>query len=163
MAVGGFTVGAAFTAPACPDKKDVLFYVETFTGTLKEVLLLVPNLAEPINRAIKFADIFTKAYNDGKFEDAITAFENMAGVFQEIYDVAGGMNASVKIALAVAGVAMRAIAVLLKSHESEPAVAAVVKARRMGSDAQAKQIALIDQLANAESIEAAFKSVKVQK
>lgn len=154
LAAGGFAVGTAFTAPAC-NPKNLSVYVQTVVGALKEISPLLPSSADIIAKAIKVAEEFDKAYREGKFENALVLFENLAGFITQIATDVGVDNPTVKIALAVAGIALRAIAVLLKAQESEPAVADAV-ARANAKPGAAARRSLVDKLANPIAVNRAF-------
>jgi len=139
--------------------KNLSVWVNTVIGALQELSPLLPNSAQLISRAIKVAQDFDAAYRAGKFLDATALFENLAGVLSQITQDAGVNNPTIKIALAVAGVAMRAIAVLLKSQSTQPAVTAAVAAVPP-SPAVTRRINLIESLANSASIDALYASVK---
>lgn len=151
----------ALNTAGCGDKEDIEFYVATVTGTLEELKPLLPAQAALLSKGISIAKSFNDAYQDGKFDNAMTIFENLVGVINEIIAAAGiGVSDSVKVALAVAGVAIRAIAVLLKRQAAQPAVAAAVKERATTSDASAKRVSLIESLANPKEINALFEASK---
>ncbi len=137
--------------------KNLSVYVQTVVGTLHELQPLLPDASANIAKAIKIASDFDKAYRDGKFADAIAVFSNLSGVISEIATDAGVDNSTVKVALAVAGIAMRAIAVLLQSQSANPAVA---NARVGASSEQRRQAALVEKLANAGEIDRLFSMVR---
>lgn len=154
LALGGVVAGAAFTAPAC-DPKNTSIYVQTIIGALKEISPLLPGSATLIAKAIKVAEDFDEAYRAGKFENALVMFENLAGFISQIAEDVGVNNPQVKIALAVAGIALRAIAVLLKVQESEPRVAAAVT-RASAQPGAAARRALVERLAAPAAVDKAF-------
>lgn len=133
--------------------KNLSLYVNIIVGALKELSPLLPGQAQLIAKAIAIAETFDRAYREGKFTDAIAIFENLAGVLGEIADAAGVTNPQVRTALAVAGIALRAIAVLLKSREGEPVV---VEAIGTATVAQRRQIALVNRLAEPAPLDAAI-------
>lgn len=108
--------------------KNLSLYVATVIGSLEELELLLPNLSPQIKKAIAIAKSFDTAYRAGKFTDAATLFTNLTGVVSEIATSAGVTNPQVKLAIAVGGVALRAIAVLLAQQASNPMVASAVAA-----------------------------------
>lgn len=120
--VGILTFGVA----GC--SKNINLYTATVIGTLEELLLLLPDLSDPIKKAIALAKSFDTAYREGKFANAGTIFANLTSVVSEIATLAGVTNPQVKLAIALGGVALRAIAALLKSQASDPAVATAVAA-----------------------------------
>lgn len=140
-------------------KKNVDFYVATVIGTLEELKSLLPAQATLLSRGISVAKSFNDAYQDGKFDSAMTIFENLVGVVNEII-AAAGVNVSdgVKIALAVAGVAIRGIAVLLKDSTADPQVAAAVKEKASASAADARRMSLVESLANPKSVQVVFET-----
>jgi hypothetical protein len=122
--VGLLVVGGTIVTTGCA--KNIGLYTETVIGSLEEVLPLLPNLNDPIKRAIGIAKSFDAAYRDGKFANASTLFANLTTVVSDIATQAGVKNPQVKLALAVGGIALRAIGVLLKQQASDPVVAAAV-------------------------------------
>lgn len=156
-ALGTFTLGNT----SCPGKEDLEFYVATVTATLEELKPLLPAQSALLSKGISIAKSFNDAYQDGKFDSAMTIFENLVGVINEII-AAAGINASdgVKVALAVAGVAIRGIAVLLKRQAEQPAVAAVVKEKAKASADSAKQVSLVESLANPKSVQMIFEAAR---
>lgn len=158
LAAGGFAIGAGFTAPQCSSPKNLSVYVQTVVGALEEIAPLLPGSAQLIAKAAKVAKEFDKAYREGKFTDAVALFENLAGFISQIAGDLGVNNPTVKVALAVAGIATRAIAVLLKSQETEPAVA---RARSTATSAQRRQVSLVNRLAAPSAVEAAFQVSKL--
>jgi hypothetical protein len=154
--VGLLALGAAECG-----KKDVDFYVATVVGTLEELKPLIPAQATLLTRGISIAKSFNDAYQDGKFDSAMTIFENLVSIVNEII-AAAGINVSdgVKIALAVGGVAIRGIAVLLKDSTTDPQVAAVVNEKSKSSAASAKQASLVESLAHPKSVQMIFEASK---
>lgn len=159
LGVAGFGVGTASTAPACPGSKNLSTYVVTVIGALEELTPLLPSQSSNITKAIKIAKDFDEAYRAGKFDSATVLFENLSSTVSQIASDAGVTNSSVKIGIAVAGVAMRAIAVLLKNQVTEdPRVADVVKSRT--GVAADRQKSLIESLANDSAVNAIFQAAK---
>lgn len=154
---GAAAVGVAVTT-ACPGAKNLSVYVQTVVGALREIGPLLPGAAGLIAKAITIAEDFDKAYREGKFDNAKVLFENLAGVISQIATDAGVNNAQVKVALLLAGIAMRAIAVLLSVQASNPEVAAALRSRT--SPADQRQLALIKKLANEDVINQLFAEVK---
>lgn len=151
----------ALNTTGCGDKEDVEFYIATVSGTLEELKPLLPAQAALLSKGISIAKSFNQAYQDGKFDSAMSIFENLVGVINEIIAAAGiSVSDSVKVALAVAGVAIRAIAVLLKRQAEQPAVAAAVKQKSMASADSAKRVSLVESLANPKEINALFEASK---
>lgn len=135
--------------------KNISIYTETVIGSLEELLPLLPNLNDRIKQAISVAKTFDEAYRNGKFESAATLFENLTTLISGIFANLGVMSEAVKLAVAVGGVALRAIAVLLKSQAADPAVAAKVQASP-NSSAEA----MIRHMANPAVIDAVVAAVK---
>jgi hypothetical protein len=154
LLVGGTT--------ACPgDKKKVSFFVVTITGSMQELKPLLPAQEALLSKAIDIANAFNNAYQAGKFDSAIAAFENLVGVINEIIAAAGvGVSDSVKIALAVSGVAVRGIAVLLRDSTADPVVATVVREKMKTSEASAKQASLVESLSSSKEINAVLEAAK---
>lgn len=148
----------AISQAGCGDKEDVDFYTSTVTGALTTLKTLLPNQADMLDKGINIARTFNKAYQDGKFDTAMELFENLTSLISDVIMAAGaGMSDGVKVTLAVADVAIRAIAVLLKRQASRPEVAASIKDRSV-SPAQERQMALVESLANPKSINAVFEA-----
>lgn len=148
-AVGTMTLGVA----GCG--KNISFYSATVIGALKDLRPLLPNLDTRINNAISVAETFDSAYRAGKFADAATLFENLTIIINEIIAAIGVMNESVKLAVAVGGVALRAIAVLLRQQASDPVVAARIQVL---GDPGAK--AMIQRMADPAVIDKIVEAVK---
>jgi hypothetical protein len=142
------------------EPKNLSVYVETVVGSLKEVATLLPSLGPRITQAIKIAEDFDAAYRAGKFESALALFENLSGVISQIAGDVGLFTPTVKVALAVAAIAMRAIAVLLKSQEAEPAVAKRLKLRPLTPQERART-GLVNRLADAGTIDQLFAAAKL--
>lgn len=141
--------------------KNLSNYVSTIIGAMEELKPLLPNLSASLSKAISIAKSFDEAYRAGKFDSATTLFENLVGVINQIIADAG-INASdsVKIALSVASVGMRAIAVLLRDQATQPAVASAVKEKAKASAASAKRVSLIESLANSKEVNAVFEAAR---
>jgi hypothetical protein len=160
IAVGSLVFGGAFTAPSCPGAKNLSTYVNVVIGALQELSPLLPGQAQLIAKAVSIAKTFDDAYRAGKFIDAGALFENLAGVIGQIAESVGVASPSVKVAIAVAGIAMRAIAVLLKSQTSDPTIAAIASDKARSNPNIARQQALIEKLANEKEIDILFKGAK---
>lgn len=126
----------ALIVPLAGCGKNISFYTSTVIGALKDLSPLLPNLSDRIKQAIAVAESFDKAYQSGAFANAASLFETLTTVVSEIVAAIGVMSDSVKLAIAVGGVALRAIGVLLKSQASDPVVAAEV-ARSSNQSAKA--------------------------
>lgn len=145
---------------SCAPPKNLSLYVETVVGALREVRDFLPGSAGLIAKAIEIASDFKKAYDAGHFADATTLFTNLAGLLSQIVSDAGVNSPMIKIALAVAGIAMRAIAVLLKSQSEQPVVAQAMK-KQSTSAASRAQITLIERLASSAAVDTAFAAAKL--
>lgn len=154
LKTGGFAAVGVMTVGVSGCGKNISFYTATVIGALKDLRPLLPNLGDRLSKAIAVAETFDAAYRDGKFADAATLFENLTTTVSEIIAAIGVMNESVKLAVAVGGVALRAIAVLLRQQASQPAVAAMVAA----SDASAK--AMIQKMADPAVIDKVVEAVR---
>jgi len=146
--IGVLTVGTS----ACG--KNISLYTATVIGSLEELIPLLPGLSDRLKQAVTIAKTFDQAYRDGKFADAATIFENLTTTRQQIISGIGAMNESVKLAVAVGGVALRGIAVLLRQQSAQPAVAAMVAK----SDSSAK--ARIERMADPAVIDQVVAAVK---
>lgn len=154
-AVGSLTIGTV----GCG--KNLSPYVSTVIGALDELKPLLPNQSELLNRAVGIAKNFDDAYRAGKFDNATTLFENLAGVVGEIAESAGVASPSVKIAIAVAGIAMRAIAVLMKQQaDDNPQVAAAVSDKARASRAAGARKSLIEKMADPVAVNELFEAAK---
>ena len=153
-AIGFLTLGAK----GCG--KNLSTYVNVVIGALQELSPLLPGQAQLIAKAVSIAKTFDDAYRAGKFIDAGALFENLAGVISQIAEAAGVASPSVKVAIAVAGIAMRAIAVLLKNQAADPTIAAIVNDRASSNANVARQRSLIEKMANEKEIDALFAGAK---
>lgn len=151
-AVGSLTIGTA----ACG--KNLTTYTSIIISALEELSPLLPGQSSFIANAIKIARDFDEAYRAGKFANATTLFANLAGVIGQIADSVGVTSPAVKTTIAIAGVAMRAIAILLKEQSTQPAVTAAVRAQR--STAAVAHMGVIDRLADAAAADAVFQASK---
>lgn len=159
LAVGGGSTAALVligSQTAC-NPKDLSFYVDTVVGALDELKPLLPGAAATIVKAVAIAKDFDAAYKAGKFENAAALFANLSSLLSQIADDAGVNNTQVKLILAFAGVAIRAIAALLKSQAEQPGV---MKVTGPPTEAQKAQRALIERLADEKAINRLYQSVK---
>lgn len=138
--------------------KDPSVYVQTVVGVLHELQPLLPASSALIAKAIKIASDFDAAYVAGKFADATALFANLSGVLSQIAADAGVNNPTVKVALAVAGIALRAIAVLLASQAGQPAVNAVLTGAM--NPEKERQRELIRKLSDESAISKIFAEAK---
>lgn len=154
LKLGGAATVGVLTLGVTSCGKDISLYTATVIGSLEELVPLLPGQATKLRQAIAVAKTFDVAYRDGKFASAASIFENLTTIISEIIAGVGVMSETVKLAVAVGGVALRAIAVLLRQQSTQPAVAAAVAA----SDSSAK--AMIEQMANPKVIDAVVETVK---
>lgn len=152
MVTGGAALGMVTMAPSCNPPK-VSTYVRAFTGALGEIKLILPAQGAIIDRMIKVAEDFDKANLAGKFEDAKTFLLNLVSLFDQFTaDLGVNVPLPVKTALLIAGVAIRAIAVLIDGELSrQPSMAA---------RAEAGEVNKLKQLADEGAINAALKAIK---
>lgn len=155
LKTGGLAAVGVMTMGAKGCGKNIGIYTATVIGTLKELLPLLPNLSPRIKQAIAIAETFEKAYQDGKFADAAAIFENLTQVIGEIVNAIGVMNPNVKLAIAVGGIALRAIAAILKGQAADPVVAAAVAA---STNQSAKD--MIERMSNQAVIDRVVELVK---
>lgn len=148
----------AFGTTSCK-KEDVSFYVSVFQGAMEELKPLLPNSLALINKVIGVIKTFKDAYDAGKFDNALTALENVSATLTEIISQVGTLSDPVKVALSVGGVALRAIAALLRSQSTEPAVAAAINARATTA-AQQRTLSVIDRLANQAALDRVYQASK---
>lgn len=151
-AIGSLTIGTS----GCG--KDLTTYTSIIISALEELSPLLPGQSLFISNAIKIARDFDEAYRAGKFANATTLFSNLAGVIGQIADSVGVTSPAVKTTIAIAGVAMRAIAVLLKDQSTQPSVAAAINNQR--SAAAVAHIGLINRLADPAAVNALFEAAK---
>jgi len=155
LKAGGAAAIAYVTLGAGSCGKNISVYTATVIGSLKELLPLLPNLSDRIRQAISIAETFDKAYSEGKFANAATIFENLTSILSELFNAIGTPSDSVKVAIAVGGVALRAIATLLKSQSTQSKVAGVVAANKNSS-----AVLMIDRMADPRVIDAVVQAVK---
>lgn len=162
LKTGGMATVGALTIGAGPcSSKNLSVYVSTIVGALEELKPLLPNQSSLLTRAISIAKSFDEAYRAGKFDTATALFENLAGVVGQIADSVGVTSPSVKIAIAVAGIAMRAIAVLMKQQATEnPQVADAVSAKTERDPAASTRKSLIERMADEKAVNALFEASK---
>lgn len=160
LAGGAAGLGAlALGTTACPKKQNVDFWAETLSATLSEFKTLLPNQAALIDRASAALRAFNDAYQSDKFDTAISALTNVSQTVEEIVAAAGAqLSDRVKLAFAAARIAVKGIAVLLQGQTSEPQVAAAVKEKSRASAESAKQVSLVESLANPKSVQMVFEA-----
>lgn len=158
--IGGGMAALAVATTGCPGAKNLSFYVSTVVGALKDLSPLIPNLGPTIAKAIKIAEDFDEAYRKGAFENAMALFENLAGLVSQITESAGVDNQQVKLAIAVASIALRTIAVLLKTQADNPEVAAVISGKHTSASVK-RQVSLVERLADTAAVDTAFKAAKL--
>lgn len=146
-AVGGF----AFTAPACPDKKNLSFWDETIIGALEEVSLIVTSQAANIKKIVAVIRDFDAAYKAEQFANALSLFTNLTSLIDTlITDLGVGISPVIKTALTLANIGIRAIALLLKQQGEN--IPAVVNA------SPSPQIENVRKLANLKAIDAIYQA-----
>lgn len=156
---GAGAVGVmAFGASGCR-KEDVSFYVSVFQGAMEELKPLLPNQLALITKVIGAIKTFKDAYDAGKFDSALTALENASTVLTEVIGQVGTLSDPVKVALSIGGVALRAIAALLRSQSTQPAVAAAINTRATTA-AQQRTLSVIDRLANQAALDRVYQASK---
>lgn len=125
--VGILVTEGALVTTGCD--KSVSFFTSTVIGALSDLKPLLPNLNPAIDKAIAAGRAFDEAYRAGKFDNIDTLFENFGNTVNSFVAAIGVMNEDVKRYVLVGGIALRAIASLLRSQVSQPAVAAVVASK----------------------------------
>jgi hypothetical protein len=114
--------------------KDLNVYVQTVVGALQEIQPLLPALSGKIGAAIKVALDFNAQYQRGDYVTATQTFETLASNVSEIItDIGVSLSPAIKVALTVAGIGLRAIAVLLKAQSEQPQVAKAIKGMKASS------------------------------
>ena len=156
---GTGTVGVlAFGTTGC-DKKDVSFYVSVFSGAMEELMPLLPSQNANISRVLSAIKTFKSAYEAGKFDSAVSALENASSVLSEIVAQIGTVSDPVKVAISVGGVALRAIAALLRAQTADPTVQAAVSAKATTKAARST-LSVIDRLASPEALDRVYQASK---
>lgn len=142
VGAGSFALGVGATAPQCGGVKNLSTYVQMIAGGFTEIKVLLPDLglsqaiiakvADLLDKGVKVAADFDKAYRDGKFTNARTLFTNLGSLVTQVITTLGVSvdNRGVKIALAAIGIARVAVAIILDRQLSQPSVAAEVQASR---------------------------------
>lgn len=156
MVVGGVALigGSTLTQIACSPPK-LNTWVQTIVGAIGELKPLLPAQAALLGKIAKVASDFNSAYQAGKFRDAITIFENLSTLIDQlIADVGVSPSQQVKIILAVTGVALRTIAVILRDQANNSTVAGIVA----GNDSSA--VKLVDRLSEPREVDSLFKAIK---
>jgi len=158
LALTGFTGGvlgySVIPEPAC-SKKSIEVEVSTAIAFLNKVSSLLPGKAQFIVKVVGALNDFNSAYQAGKFDSAGEFLANASTLFEQLIgDLGVNLNPSVKIALAIVDAAISAIAVLMKSQSNAPGVLPALQA---ATDAQKKQMAIIEKrAAHAEQLFAAI-------
>jgi hypothetical protein len=138
-AAGGLTIGVS----GC-DEKDVDFYIATVTGSMTQLKQFLPNQAALIDRAISIAKSVNSAYQDGKFDSALSLANNLTTTIDEIITAAGiNLSDTVKMILSIANVALGTIAVLIAN--SGPSTVAASSAQKVKSMASSQRVNAIFQ------------------
>jgi hypothetical protein len=154
--VGGVTLigGGTLSQVACSGPK-LSTWVQTIIGALEELKPLLPAQTSAITKIIKVATDFNAAYQSGKFKDAITIFENLSTLVDQLISDLGTPSQQVKVIVAVVGIALRTIAVLLRNQASQPEVAATVAAA-----GESSAVNVVKRLSEPSAIDALFRTVK---
>lgn len=135
LAVGGFALGSAFTAPACFGKS-----IEAESAIVDSAILslkgLLPAQAALLDKIGKLNRDFAAAYKRGDFVDAKAFFASLDQNIQTLIDdLDVNVSARIKLLVGIVGVAVRAIAALL-NEQSTPAIVAAANAPAMQSRIQ---------------------------
>lgn len=142
-------VGTLVVSQSGCEKKDVDFYIATVTGSLAQLKTFLPNQATLIDRAVSIAKSVNDAYQDGKFDSALSLARNLTTTINELIAAAGvNLSDTVKIIISIANVALGAVAVLIE--HSQPASAAN---RSLSPDAEAMRV-----LASPKRVNAIFEA-----
>jgi len=137
--------------------KDVSFWTGSVIGGLEEIAVLVPVQAANIKKIVAVMRDFDSAYAAGKFADALTFFQSATSLIDQlIIDLGVNLDSQIKTAIAIAGVAIRMIALLLQRQgESQPEVVAAV-----AQGAQAKAVKTIRRLADEKALDTIYAAAK---
>ena len=136
--------------------KNLSLYVQTVVGALQEISPLLPSQAQFISKIVTVAADFDAAYKRGDFESATTLFSTIVSNVSQLISDIGTPSPQIKVALAVAGIALRAIATLLAS-QATPAIAAQAS---KAAGAQAKAVNTVRRLSNPQIFDDILNSLK---
>lgn len=137
--------------------QNLSFWVQSVVGALEEVAPLIPGQSQAIKKIVKLAQDFDAAYQAGKFTDALTLFQNLTSLIDQLVsDIGGQLSPQIKTALAIVNVALRTIALLLKQQgESQPTIARAVR-----GGAQSQAVSTVNRLADLNAIDAIYAASK---
>lgn len=134
----------------CAPPKDLGFYIDTVTGAMKQLAPLLPGAAGAISKVISVAGDLSAAYKRGDFASAESLFATLSDDLAMVAADAGVNSPTIKLALAVAGIALSTIAAILHA-QATPAM--VVSARKVASPAQLRSAELIEKsVASADAV-----------
>ena len=142
-----------FGTTAC-DKKDIDFYIATVTNSLEQLKKFLPAQEQLLTKAITIAKSINQAYQDGKFDTAMSLADSLVGVIDDII-VNSGINLSdtAQMILSIAEVALTTAAVLIKNAKPTTAT------NRSLSPAEAR----IESLASPKRVNAIFEAARVRR
>lgn len=137
--------------------KSLSFWVQSVVGALEEIAPLIPAQAANIKKIVAVAKDFDAKYQAGAFADALTIFQNMTSLIDDLVrDIGVNLTPQIKVALSVAGIAIRTIALLLKQQgESQPTIARAVR-----GGAQSQAISTVSRLADLNAIDVIYAASK---
>lgn len=138
---GAAIVGAAVVTQVGCEKKDVDFYIATVTGSMAQLKPLLPNQAALLDKAISIAKSVNQAYQDGKFDSALSLANNLTTTINEIITAAGvNLSDTVKMIISIANVALGTVAVLIENSASRSSRAASPGAAKVRALASPKRV-----------------------
>jgi len=147
-------LGALTLSTTACDKKDIDFYIATVTNSLEQLKKFLPAQEQLLTKAITIAKSINQAYQDGKFDTAMSLADSLVGVIDDII-VNSGINLSdtAKMILSIANVALGTVAVLINNAKPSSAT------NRSLSPAEAK----IESLASPKRVNAIFEAARVRR
>lgn len=142
-------------APAC-SKKSVEIEVSTAITFLNKVSSLLPAHAQLIVKIVGVLNTFNEAYQAGKFDSAVAFLATASSLFEQLLTNVGvGISPLLKTWLLIVDAAITALVALFKSQASAPEA---VTAMRSASEAQKKQMAILER--RAARVDELFAAIK---
>ena|SRR5215217_4689031 len=141
---------------ACPGGAKVTIYMQTISGLLNEIALLMPAKSEFIRKTLKIAADFDAAYRRGDLANADAFFNTLTSNLTTLtVDLGVNLSDQMKMWLAVIGATVRTVAVLLRDQVGNTSTAKSIAK-------SAKSAAAVERLANASAVDAAFQAARLQ-
>lgn len=134
----------------CAPPKDLGFYIDTVTGAMKQLSPLLPGASGAISKVISVAGDLSAAYKRGDFVSAESLFATLSDDLALVAADVGVNSPTIKLALAVAGIALSTIAAILKAQATPSMIAS---ARATASPVQLRSADLIEKsVASADAV-----------